>query len=852
MNRLLLFILLVTGFAQAQIVNIPDSFFKQALVSASPLTYSAYNISGQPMTIDTNSDGEIQVSEALNVGELKLGGLVQSFAGIQAFANLQALQLYYCDATTLDLSGMANLRLLWATYGQLSSVNLSGTAIETVNLSCNNPLTTLDFSGLSTLKSFTSNNGQLQSLNLSGCTALQLLQLDNNQLTSLDLSGLISLKNVYIRYNDIMSLNLSGFPVLKALNCVGNQIVNLDCSNSPLVNIVEAGENQLVSANFSGCENLETLVLGLNPALSVLNIDGTLNMHDLYVNDTALTELDLSNNTSLSMLACSNSQLQSLNITGCNALEFLYADGNNFTTFELPALELLEDCFFDGNPLITFFMKNGYTDGVSLNCPSLEYICVDPGEENNVLAMMEFYNLPNVIINSYCNFTPGGVYNTITGEIRFDADNNGCTDADLPMPGINVNINDGENQGATFTNSLGSYTFFVQQPDIVITPSIENAAYFNIAPATANVNFPVNNNSAEIRSFCITANGVHPDLEIIMVPIAPARPGFDAVYKLIYKNKGNQVMSGNISVIFEDAVLDFVSASQTPASQSSGNLLFDYSELRPFEQREITLILNVNSPMETPAVNIGDQLELTVAANPLEGDETPLDNEFTLKQTVVGSFDPNNKICLEGDVLWPEEIGDYLHYIINFENTGTYPAENVVIKDMIDPDKFDISTLQVFGASHNSQTNITSDKAEFIFQGIDLAPNEYGYMAFKVKTKSTLQTGDTATNKANIYFDFNFPVETNEASTTFQSLGVEEHAMEKIRVYPNPATRLVNIRTVAEIKSIAAFDIQGRIVESHQVSGKDVSLDISRYAKGIYYLKIITDKGNGISKIIKE
>jgi hypothetical protein len=48
------------------------------------------------------------------------------------------------------------------------------------------------------------------------------------------------------------------------------------------------------------------------------------------------------------------------------------------------------------------------------------------------------------------------------------------------------------------------------------------------------------------QNFCITANGVHPDLEIVIAPIIPARPGFSAEYQIVYKNKGNQVMSQSI------------------------------------------------------------------------------------------------------------------------------------------------------------------------------------------------------------------------------------------------------------------------------------------------------------------
>ena len=39
-------------------------------------------------------------------------------------------------------------------------------------------------------------------------------------------------------------------------------------------------------------------------------------------------------------------------------------------------------------------------------------------------------------------------------------------------------------------------------------------------------------------------------------------------------------------------------------------------------------------------------------------------------------------------------------------------------------------------------------------------------LAFKIKTKATLQVDDSFSNTAAIYFDFNHPIITNEAITT--------------------------------------------------------------------------------------
>ncbi|MCG2418401.1 hypothetical protein K8089_05145 [Aequorivita sp. F47161] len=79
-HLLLTLIFLSSFFASAQIVNIPDANFKNALLNHNPV-------------IDTNGDGEIQVSEAEVVTqlgyltELRDKG-IENLTGIEAFINL--------------------------------------------------------------------------------------------------------------------------------------------------------------------------------------------------------------------------------------------------------------------------------------------------------------------------------------------------------------------------------------------------------------------------------------------------------------------------------------------------------------------------------------------------------------------------------------------------------------------------------------------------------------------------------------------------------------------------------------------------------------------------------------------
>ena len=207
----------------------------------------------------------------------------------------------------------------------------------------------------------------------------------------------------------------------------------------------------------------------------------------------------------------------------------------------------------------------------------------------------------------------------------------------------------------------------------------------------------------------------------------------------------------------------------------------------------------------------------------------------------------------------PSLIGEYVHYLIRFENTGTYKAENIVVKDMIDLSKFDISTLVPTKASHPYITKISDgNKVEFIFEKINLpfddAHND-GYIAFKIKTLPTLKVGDSFENEANIYFDYNFPILTNKATSTFKNLGTQDFEFsDYFSAYPNPANEILNlgIKNSIDVKSISVYDVLGQLIIAVPNAQKVLNIDVSKITTGSYFLKLITDKGTSNMKFIKQ
>ncbi|WP_300565583.1 T9SS type A sorting domain-containing protein, partial [Flavobacterium sp.] len=723
-------------------------------------------------------------------------------------------------------------------YNQISQINvLNLTELITLDVSAN-PMTDLDVSNLVHLSllgpSFPNN---LSTLNASGCSSLQTLDLSLRYLTSLNVSGCSSLRTLFAINSTLSILNFSGCTSLESIDIHGSLLTTLDVSGYSLLRSISADYGQLVSLNASGCSSLTNIHASLNQ-LTTLNISGCSSLMSLDVHSNHLNVLDVSGCTSLTNIDASSNQLTTLDVSECLHLSFLSITSNNFNTL---------------------FLKNGANENIFMGInPNLKYVCADENQLAGLQYELESGGNYNCVVNSYCSFNPGGNYYTIQGNNKFDSNNNNdCDVLDIVYPNLKFNITDGTISGSLISNLSGNYSIPVHAGTHTMTPVFENPSYFNVSPSNVVVNFPTQA-SPFTQNFCISANGNHPDLEIILVPLDAARPGFDATYKLVFKNKGNTTQSGTVNLTFDDAILDLVAANPSVSSQTVNNLTWDFTNLLPFETREITVTLNVNSPTETPAVNNGDVLNYTATIGSASIDELPVDNTFQFHQPVVNSYDPNDKTCLEGNTIAPDKIGEYVHYMIRFENTGTFPAQNIVVKDMIDTAKFDINSIVPMKGSHSFVTNITAgNKVEFIFQNINLPfddANNDGYVAFKIKTKPSLVNGDTFSNTANIYFDYNFPIVTNTATTTIQALSRQDFEFSSyFNLYPNPVRDVLNISTkeAVEVTSINIYNTLGQLVLVTPNAQKTKTIDVSSLNSGNYFIKITSDKGTSSTKFIK-
>ncbi|KQK26453.1 hypothetical protein AR438_06715 [Chryseobacterium aquaticum] len=814
----LILVLLFSAF-QAQVVNIPDANFKAKLLAADITNSIASTSSGNfNIKIDTNNNGEIEVSEALQVGVLRLyGGGISDITGIAFFSNLGKLDIASNNITNINLSSNLNL-------GELS----------------------------------VDGNSQLNTINLSNCNQLRRVYINVAAITTLNLQNKPLLKYLYIQNTPLASININNCPTIEELSIVNTQLTVLDASNLQNVFGFSVQNNPLLSNIIFTNSNMEIIQIR-NNNLSNINIQNQSNLRFLDCGLNDITSLTATGCPQMATIVCDNNLLTSLNLSNYPLLYRLDCANNNISSLDLSQNPSFEDLKSNGNGMTFLNIKNGKIQQTSMsfihNNPNL-VVCCDNAEmttfQNLVNSNTTLYS--NYQITSYCSFTPGGAFYTIQGNTKYDSNNNGCDINDPTKAFQNFSITNGSVSGNIIANTSGNYSIPVQAGNHTITPVLENPTYFNVSPTSVTANFPTQQ-SPLTQNFCLSANGTHNDLEAIIVPITAATPGFNAKYKIIYKNKGTTSQSGILHFNYNDNLMNFMTSTVTPNSQSTGILNWNFTNLLPLETREITITFTLNTPTQTPALIDGDVLNYTAQINGLT-DETPSDNTFSLHQTVVNSFDPNDKTCLEGATIATTQVGDYVHYLIRFENTGTANAQNIVVKDEIDTSKFDLSTLIPLHASHNFVTRITgSNIVEFIFENIQLpfanATND-GYVSFKIKTKSTLTAGNSFNNTAKIYFDYNHPIITNTYTTTVQNiLGTTETTKDdkSFSIYPNPVTDVLFIKSDERAVKAEINDSAGRVVVTTGI--KDNSLNVSQLPKGNYMIKLYFKDKTAAKKFIK-
>jgi uncharacterized repeat protein (TIGR01451 family) len=343
------------------------------------------------------------------------------------------------------------------------------------------------------------------------------------------------------------------------------------------------------------------------------------------------------------------------------------------------------------------------------------------------------------------------------------------------------------------------------------------------------------------------------DLSVDIFPLEPDRPGFDNTYRVHYYNEGSECIDNvHVGVKMDDAT-EVTGSGQGIVIAENDSVSVDLGTLCIYDEGYFDIEILVDD-----TVAIDSVLTSFVSISPVVNDETPGNNSLTYESIVVGSFDPNDK-QVSHEVVGENFVngGSPLKYMIRFQNTGNYFAENVVIIDTIDTN-LDLSTFDLQTSSHPLEVSREGRVLFFEFNEIYLPDStsdlegSQGFVRFEMEPVSGFSQGESIENKAYIYFDFNTPIITNSVTTIFdESIGIRESQLEAA-MYPNPTQNIIVIDWPAttSVKSIEVFDLTGKkVLVEKNLNGERTQLELSGLEKGVYTVKF-NPESNLKSKLV--
>ena len=165
-------------------------------------------------------------------------------------------------------------------------------------------------------------------------------------------------------------------------------------------------------------------------------------------------------------------------------------------------------------------------------------------------------------------------------------------------------------------------------------------------------------------------------------------------------------------------------------------------------------------------------------------------------------------------------------------------------------------------------SNVTTNSAQVSWtavQGVNGYEVEYGASGFNQGAGTTVQastnsasiTGLTANMPYDVYVRsvcgdgfFSAWSSVTSFTTDEQGEGIDDVNSAAIALYPNPATTTVTISGISGQATVTIVDMNGRVNGEWKVENDEITLDLTGYAQGAYFVRITGEQQNAIRKLI--
>ena len=440
-------------------------------------------------------------------------------------------------------------------------------------------------------------------------------------------------------------------------------------------------------------------------------------------------------------------------------------------------------------------------------------------------------------------------YASVRGRVLMDTVVD-CQAGTARYPVINARV-DCSNGESVFTDQNGEYVFFVDVGTYTISLGSAPSPLLTLqCAATRTVDMPTRGTRVTGQDFFYSGPLLN-DISIRKWMQEPIR-GRRGHTSLIVANHGP--IAQNFEVILQaDPQQAYITSTRPSVYDTTGNrVVYEVSGLQPGASVHLS-----SAWLVSQNAMLGDTIRMSAYTDSATTsiDVMPVDNVVLCQDTVLASYDPNDKAVVPsgtGPEGYIETSDSVLQYTIRFENTGSADALYVRLEDQLS-DQLDLSSFQPLGASEPYRATINEDGRLFVeFEDIVLRPasvdslNAQGFFSYSIRQLPNLQPGDRIENTAEIYFDFNDAIITNTTVNTIVSPSSTRDAAGSpgFALFPNPTSGALTLQLGVpnEVVTMRVVSVDGRLVSRprFEQAGTRCSLDVGngQLPRGLYVLEV--------------
>jgi hypothetical protein len=464
------------------------------------------------------------------------------------------------------------------------------------------------------------------------------------------------------------------------------------------------------------------------------------------------------------------------------------------------------------------------------------------------------------------SFQPAPNLNRISGRVFADLNSNCLFDsADYALRQSPVIFS---NNDYMYTDMQGYYSKLVDTGTYVFTTAnLAHHYYSSLCPAggSYSVNFPGLNDSSDNNLFADTINqfcqAIVPAIRISSEEFGWLLGTCDTGYVTIScGNLGTVADTARLVLTLNDSTV-ILNSPVAYTSLGANRYMFDFGVMNPGDN--IVTDVMVRFGCDTIGTQYCFSIEATNNPNvPCLGYST----RQSLCQLIGVPFDPNAMYVASlahshlGMVLYLQtQANDFVTYLVTFQNTGSAVAHNVKLKIALSS-LLDAYTIAPSGASAAYAWLILNDTLIVDFNGIELpdsnssAQQSHGYFQFQAKPLAGDLAGSLINHTAQIVFDNNAPVITNQSTveivdTTVIS-GIAGLDELHVKVYPNPSNNKIEI--VSEAAELKVKDISGRMIYARSLPEGKTTVDVSLWNSGVYFIELRIAGGVKVVRFVRD